>query len=110
MVSRIEIKPEGCDWIFDRGIMAGDSGCISNPLMNGGEELIVVKCDESDLSTTVTRLFEGEFYEDSKSGEFCFAKDPVAVLKLGDPYYVTNIQSQLNSKKIGLRISHQKVF
>ncbi len=110
MVSRIEIRPEGCDWTFERGIMAGESCGISNPLMDGGEELIVVICDENDLTTTVTRLFEDEFFEDSKTGEICFEKDPVAVLKLGDPHYITSIQSQLNSDKIGLRISHQNVF
>lgn len=110
MVSRIEIKPEGCDWIFDRGIMAGESCGISNPLMDGGVELIVVRCDENDLTTTVTRLFEEEYFEDRETGEICFTKDPIAVLKLGDPHYVTSVQSQLNSDNIDLRISHQKVF
>lgn len=110
MVSRIEIRPKGCDWTFERSIMAGDSCGISNPLMDGGEEIIAVVCDENDLTTTVTRLFEGEYYEDSETGEICFTKEPVTVLKVGDPHYVTDIQSQLNSDKIGLRISHQNIF
>lgn len=111
MVSRIEIRPKGGDWTFERNLMPGNSCGIADPLMDGGEEIISVSCDEHDAATSITRLKAGDFYEDPQSGEVCILKkDADFVLRLGDPPYETLIQSQINSDKIGLRIAHRDVF
>lgn len=109
MVSRIEVRLPGQDWTFARNIMPGSSGGISDPLMDGGEDIISVACDELDESTLVTRLKQDD-YVLSETGTVCILKSPDVVLRLGDPHYITTVQSQVNSDRLGLRISHQKSF
>lgn len=109
MVARIEIKPEGKDWTFERNVMPGTSCGISDPLMDGGEEIIAVICDENDEKTTIARIQAVDYII---NGEGCvdILKPPDVTLRLGDPHYITSIQSQLNSDRIELRISHQDKF
>ncbi|MDO8269116.1 MAG: hypothetical protein Q7T54_00405, partial [Candidatus Levybacteria bacterium] len=64
---------------------------------------------DKDETTTVARLKEGEF-EINEDGCVDIFKEPEVTLKLGDPHFVTSIQSQLNSDRIDVRISHQDKF
>lgn len=109
MVARIETRRKEGDWTFECNVMPGSSRGISAPLMDGGEEVIAVMCDEEDRTTTVTWLKEGDF-EIRGDDRVDFFKEPDVTLRLGDPHFVVSILSQLNSDMVEVRVSHQAKF
>lgn len=109
MVARIEVKPTGEEWIFERNVMPGTSAGMHDHLMDGGDETIVIACDELDEKTIVARLKEGEYLL-KEDGNVELYKEPDSVLRLGDPHFITTVQSIASNNRIEVRISHQDKF
>ncbi len=109
MVARIEVKPTGEEWIFERNVMPGTSEGLHDPLLDGGEEIIVVVCDKNDEFTLVSRIKDGEYVISDDESVDIF-KEPDVTLRLGDPHYLTTVQSIASNDRIEVRIPHQDIF
>ncbi len=106
MVSRIESDGGNLNWHFAKNVLPGEEVRFVDLDPNKSCRMFSVVCMKDDSRTCIYQVEDEHFLDTGQSGENPVYTE-ISILRLGDPFFITDVYSPYLEHNIKVRVSHQ---